>query len=68
MKKIDTRGFSCPQPVVMVMREIKEGKEDFEVILDSEASRENVMRTLRKFNLKVEVREENEGTIYKVTR
>ncbi len=48
MNQIDTRGLSCPQPVVLVLNEIKSGKGEFEILLDSEASRENVKRLLNK--------------------
>lgn len=48
MIKIDTRGLSCPQPVVKVNSELKKGTIEFEVLLDSEASRENVARLLKK--------------------
>jgi len=42
---IDARGLSCPQPVLMTMDEIKKGKDkEIEVLVDSEASRENVAR------------------------
>jgi tRNA 2-thiouridine synthesizing protein A len=46
MKTIDTRGLSCPQPVIMVTREIIGGENKFEVLVDSEASFENVTRIL----------------------
>ena len=43
--KIDARGLSCPQPVLMTLNEIKTGKENEIVILvDNEASKENVSR------------------------
>ncbi len=42
---VDARGLSCPQPVLMTMNEIKGGSEkEIKVLVDSEASRENVSR------------------------
>ncbi len=42
---IDARGLSCPQPVLMTMDEIKGGSEkEIKVLVDSEASKENVSR------------------------
>lgn len=42
---IDARGLSCPQPVLMTMDEIKKGNEkEIIVLVDSEASKENVSR------------------------
>lgn len=44
-KTIDACGVSCPQPVLMTLNEIKAGEEDeIVVMVDSEASRENVSR------------------------
>ena len=42
---VDARGLSCPMPVVMVQKAVKEGHPDtIEVLLDSECSVENVTR------------------------
>ncbi|MBN2570101.1 MAG: sulfurtransferase TusA family protein [Deltaproteobacteria bacterium] len=44
-KTIDARGLSCPQPVLMTLDEIKTGGEnELLVMVDSEASKENVSR------------------------
>ena len=44
-KTIDARGLSCPQPVLMTLEEIKSGKVDeILVMVDSDASKENVSR------------------------
>ncbi|HOO91721.1 MAG TPA: sulfurtransferase TusA family protein [Syntrophales bacterium] len=43
--KVDARGLSCPQPVLMTLDEIKAGKTDeIEVLVDTETSKENVSR------------------------
>jgi TusA-related sulfurtransferase len=45
-KTIDARGLSCPQPVLMTLDEIKMGKADeIVVMVDNDASKENVSRT-----------------------
>lgn len=44
-EKVDARGLSCPQPVLMAlskMREMKTG--ELEVLVDNETSKENVSR------------------------
>lgn len=44
-KTVDARGLSCPQPVLMTLNEIKAGQRDeILVIVDNQASRENVSR------------------------
>ena len=68
MNQIDTRGLSCPQPVVLVLNEIKSGKGEFEILLDSEASRENVKRLLNKNKLGFDVKENSDHTVYYVKK
>lgn len=68
MNQIDTRGLSCPQPVVLVLSEIKTGNSEFEVLIDSEASLENVKRILNKNKLKFDVKENSDHTVYHVKR
>jgi len=42
---IDARGLSCPQPVLMALDKIKSAdKSEFVVIVDTETSRENILR------------------------
>jgi TusA-related sulfurtransferase len=44
-KTIDARGLSCPQPVLMTLEELKSDKADeILVMVDSDASKENVSR------------------------
>ncbi|MFO7727062.1 MAG: sulfurtransferase TusA family protein [Desulfonatronovibrio sp.] len=43
--KIDARGLACPQPVLLTMEGIKSTSDSaIEVLVDNEASRENVSR------------------------
>ncbi len=45
MKTIDTSGLSCPQPVLLVLQCLKaESPESLCVVVDNEASLENVTR------------------------
>ncbi len=44
---VDARGLSCPQPVLMALDEIKKTNEsELVVLVDTEASRENVSRAV----------------------
>ena len=43
--RVDARGLSCPQPVLMTVAKLKElGSGEVEVLVDNESSRENVSR------------------------
>lgn len=45
---VDARGLSCPQPVLEVLRLLRSGRDaPLEVLVDTETSRENVIRAAR---------------------
>jgi TusA-related sulfurtransferase len=62
-KRIDARGLSCPQPIVLVDRALKEGNTDLEILVDNEVARENVTRLAARRGLKTDVRLEGTDTI-----
>ena len=63
---VDARGFSCPQPVLMTMEEIKKtGKGEIEILVDTDTSKENVSRAATSKGWKVQNVVE-EGTGYRV--
>ena len=42
---VDARGYSCPMPVIMVQKAVKNGAPDMlEVMVDNQCSLENVTR------------------------
>jgi TusA-related sulfurtransferase len=67
-KRIDARGLSCPQPVVLVDRAVHEGNTDLEILVDNEVSRENVLRMAARRGLKTDVRQEGSDTIIRAKR
>ena len=43
---VDARGYLCPQPVMMLVKQMKAQAEGrFDILVDNETSRENVRRT-----------------------
>lgn len=50
MKNIDCRGLSCPEPVIMTKRALKEDSE-VTVIVDSRVPMENISRFARALNI-----------------
>jgi tRNA 2-thiouridine synthesizing protein A len=43
--KVDARGLACPQPVLLTMEAMKSTSDsEIEILVDNEASRENVGR------------------------
>ncbi len=65
--KVDARGLSCPQPVLMTLNEIKAGNtNEIEILVDTDTSQENVSRAATSQGWEVaDVIEESEG--YKIT-
>ena len=59
---IDTRGLSCPQPVLMVYPHLS-GEEPVDVLVDNTTSQENVSRAAAKNGWKVEGKEEGDGIV-----
>ena len=62
---IDTRGLSCPIPVVMVQKAVKDSPATLEVLADAEVAMENITRFARSQGYEVAVTED--GIDYKLT-
>jgi tRNA 2-thiouridine synthesizing protein A len=64
---VDARGFSCPQPVLMTLDQIKEADQgEILILVDTDTSKENVSRATTSQGWQVkEVLEEGGG--YRIT-
>lgn len=67
-QRVDVRGLSCPQPVVMAAQMVVAGHQDFDVLVDSEVSCENVRRFLTAKGYRVERSDENDGMVLHARR
>lgn len=56
-KIVDGRGLSCPQPVILTQRALKENVFPVEVLVETVTSRENVRRIAERAGLKVMIEE-----------
>ncbi len=60
---VDTRGLSCPQPVMLTSKTIKKlNKGAIEVLVDSVTARDNVSRLGKNSGWAVTVEEQPEGS------
>ena len=60
-ERIDARGFSCPQPVVLTRNKMKElGKGTFEVIVETGTSRDNITRLAQHEGWAIEIKQEGD--------
>ena len=59
---VDARGYSCPMPVIMVQKAVKDGApETLEVLVDNRCSLENVTRFANNQGYSVTSSQEGEG-------
>jgi tRNA 2-thiouridine synthesizing protein A len=66
VKTIDARGLSCPQPVLLVSRNIKNvEKGTIEVLVDSGTARDNVSRLAKNSGWQTTINEQP-GIGYKI--
>ena len=66
--RIDARGISCPQPVLMAKKTLESNKNGFEIIVDNNAAKENVSRFIKSSGFKVEVKEIEEDFLIKAKK
>ena len=67
-ERVDARGLSCPQPVVLSARQVVAGTTDFEVVVDTEVSFENVKRYLVGKGFTIERSEGRDGIVLHARR
>lgn len=66
---IDTRGLSCPMPVIMVQKAIKkDAPASLEVLADAKVAVENITRLANNSGYQVSVSENGEEFTLKLTK
>ncbi|NLG29055.1 MAG: SirA family protein [Chloroflexi bacterium] len=66
--RVDARGLSCPQPVILARKAIAAGQFPIEVRVDSVTSRENVRRMAEKQGCTVSVVADGDEFILTLTK
>ena len=62
--EINARGLSCPQPVLLATKKMKEGSvTEFAITVDCGVSDENVERAAQYNGWQVKTKEEKEGAV-----
>lgn len=56
VKKIDARGYSCPQPVLLTKKALEENKEGAEILVDNNTACMNVKRFMEHAGYKVSIK------------
>ncbi|KPL78428.1 hypothetical protein ADN00_06810 [Ornatilinea apprima] len=57
--KVDARGLSCPQPIMLAQQAMRAGDFPIEVWVDSVTSRENVRRIAERKGYNVTIQEQD---------
>lgn len=68
MGKIDARGMSCPQPVIMAKNAIKKNPDQVEILVDNETAKGNVERFLSHEGYSVTFLAQDEDMLVKGTK
>ncbi len=68
MVKIDARGMSCPQPVLMAKKALSTNKEGFEILVDNNVAKENVSRFIKNAGFNAIVTEVEEDYLIKAVK
>jgi tRNA 2-thiouridine synthesizing protein A len=64
---VDTRGLSCPQPVIMTLAALKKAqKGEITILVDTYTARENVLRSVESSKGWDVLRIENDGDTYRI--
>ena len=68
MTKLDARGLSCPEPVILISQAMKSGEAAYEIVVDNRVSRENVTRYAEHQGYSVSVAESDGEYTLKITK
>jgi TusA-related sulfurtransferase len=59
--QIDTRGVSCPQPVLMTKKALGENPSGIEVLVDNNTAKNNVLRYAKNLGYKIEIQGDDDN-------
>lgn len=68
MKKIDARGLSCPEPVILTKKALASGDSQYEITVDTTAARENITRFASHQGFRVSCTENGDDYILTLTK
>lgn len=68
MNKLDARGLSCPEPVIMIMHAMESNEDSYEITVDNQTAVENITRFAEHRGYNVSVIEKGEDSVLAITR
>ena len=68
MNKLDARGLSCPEPVIMIRKAMMSKEDAYEIVVDNVVSKENVTRYANHQGYNVSVTEKDGEFTLSITK
>ena len=68
MKRVDARGLSCPEPVIQTKNAMASKEAEYEVLVDNVVAKENVTRFVMHRGYLVNVEEQGDDFLLKITK
>ncbi|MDO4477584.1 MAG: sulfurtransferase TusA family protein [Lachnospiraceae bacterium] len=68
MTRVDARGLSCPEPVILTMEALAGNEAAYEILVDNKTACENVSRYAEGQGYKAEAREDGEDIIVSLSK
>ena len=68
MKKIDARGLSCPEPVILTKNALNDKENEYEIYVDNYAAKENVTRFCEYNGFSVNVTKKEDDFILEIKK
>lgn len=68
MKKIDARGLSCPEPVIMTKNALASKEAAYDVLVDNVTAKENVSRFAMHQGYQVQVKEQGDDFLLEIRK
>ncbi|HQA48944.1 MAG TPA: sulfurtransferase TusA family protein [Bacillota bacterium] len=68
LNKVDARGRSCPEPVLLTKKALDRSPEGVQVLVDNTTARENVKRFAGNLGYNVEITKEGQDYVLTISR
>lgn len=68
IKPLDARGCPCPEPVLIVKRELEKHPSVFSILVDQPAALENITRFLRNHPYEAAVSRDDQGILITISK
>lgn len=68
MKKVDARGLSCPEPVILTKKALESKEAVYEILVDNVTAKENVSRFAQHQGYTVEAEEQGEDFLIRLKK